>query len=98
MNKAHQNHVVVLSQMAKLSQTEVAARMGVSSPTVSRIKDERLQQVCELIAAADCVIVPADAPVSADEQELRWLKDSLLKAQRENDRLRAQLAELEAHQ
>jgi hypothetical protein len=70
----------VLKRLAHLKQKTVAAAMGVSEPTVTRIKDERLEEVLLLLAHLGIKCVPQEyrcvAPQVADFN--KYLRQTVL--------------------
>lgn len=51
---------LVLQSVSRVGQVSIARSMSVDEATVSRIKNERLEQSIELILAAGCKVVPAE--------------------------------------
>lgn len=79
---------VILRGFARLSQREVAERTGISETVLCRLKDERLEQFCLILAALDLKIVPLGAHV-VTAHEKRPMPETML------EHYRAQLEELE---
>ena len=49
----------ILHALAKVGQAEIAKIMGASESTVSRLKEDKISQFAELLAAAGLKVVPS---------------------------------------
>lgn len=79
--KAERIQSAILRQLAYMHQSVAADRMGVSESTVSRQKED-LERFCQLLAAIDLEVSPADAVVmeQAEIAALEGLAFKYLKA------------------
>ena len=79
--KAERIQSAILRQLAYTHQSVAADRMGVSESTVSRQKED-LERFCQLLAAIDLEVSPADAVVmeQAEIAALEGLAFKYLKA------------------
>lgn len=59
-------HTAILQALAELSQTRVADLMGASESTVCHIKNEKLVQLSNFLAACGLKVVPESAAVYDD--------------------------------
>lgn len=67
--RARKNVTVVLQRLQEPGrQLAIAAAMGVSESTVSRLKNDHLEPLCELLARAGLKIVPVEVKCFAPEK------------------------------
>lgn len=90
----HRTLTLVLSRLLETSQSAVAARTGLSNATISRFKDTHLDTAVRVLVSLDLNVVPAGAGAGGGDEELKGL---VTEQALEIRRLRAQLAEVEAH-
>lgn len=57
---ARKNERVVLQALARVSQTQVAAALGISDSSITRFKDGQLEQYSSILAACGLKVVSGD--------------------------------------
>lgn len=70
---ARRNLSAILKAMSAIGQVRVAESIGVSPATVSRMKDENIEQMARLLAACNLVVQPRSFR-SIDPDKLRALR------------------------
>lgn len=75
---------IVLQRLADVTQERASDFMGVSSSTLSRMKED-LERVCHLLAAIDFQVAPSDAVVvdQREQQAIESLACKYLQARQE---------------
>ncbi|MGJ8686117.1 MAG: CII family transcriptional regulator [Spongiibacteraceae bacterium] len=60
MERARKNLATTLRALASVGQAPVAKAMGISEGQISKLKSERLEEFCELLAHCGLKVVPQD--------------------------------------
>lgn len=56
--RARRNYVVLMQALASVGNAPVALAVGVDEATISRMKPEKFEQFCQILAVLDLKVVP----------------------------------------
>lgn len=58
--RARKNYAVLMQRLASIGNAPVALAVGCDEATISRMKPEKFEQLCQILAVLDLKVVPSD--------------------------------------
>ena len=58
--RARKNYIVLMQRLASIGNGPVALAVGVDEATISRMKPEKFEQFCQILAVLDLKVVPKE--------------------------------------
>jgi hypothetical protein len=60
LERSRKINTLVFQRLSSVGQVEVSRQLGVSEPTISRLKNEHLEAVCQMLAVLNLKVVPIE--------------------------------------
>lgn len=58
--RARKNYAVLMQRLASIGNAPVALAVGCDEATISRMKPEKFEQLCQILAVLELKVVPSD--------------------------------------